>query len=799
MTAMSGKAPPPPGLFLAVSLLSGSLLGFQVLLLRLFTLIYGHHFASMVISLALLGLGAGGSFLRLFRTRLLPRFSWSFFLCCVLFAASLPLCLSLAGTISFNPLQVVWDKGQWLSLLGLYLVFALPFFLGGTGIGLALTFGRYRISRIYAADLFGAAAGGGLMLAILFLLSPVQALAVLSGCGLLAALLSGPALFSGRGLLLPGGILLAAALLAVWPGLWPEPEPSEYKGLSRTLLLPEAEKIIEKDTPFGRVSVVQSPRVPFRYAPGLSHRCSADLPEQLGLFVDGEMAGVINPGKIEKVSPGVTDCLPTAAAYHLLDSPEVLCNQAGQGLCILEGLQHSAGSIAGVQDNPALVSLLKQTLGAKAALYRSPEVDLFSGTLRGFLASEPGPYDLIRLWSPGGRGISLRGQPLQEEFDFTVQAFMTYLDHLRDGGFLLVSHWLSPLWSETVKLAATAREALLNLGQSDPKQSMGLILSQSTALLLVKKGRFQAGQREALRSFADKRGFRVLFFDELQAAEKSGLKADQAAELLTRMHALLGKEGSAGFKFHVRPATDASPYFNRFFTWRSLPELWQLRTRGGGFLQWGYLVLVLTLVQAVAAGTLLILLPVGLARTGSGGGARLGALVYFTCLGLAFLFVEIGLMQKMTLLLGQPLLAVTLALVSVLFFAGLGSSRAEKIGLFPAVVAISGLCLVYLLFLPDLLAACLGWPLGARLAIGLAVSGLPAFFMGIPFPSGLRALQDSAPAWPPWAFAVNGCASVVSPLLAVLICVHLGFAWLMGAAMLLYVLALVVYPRLSAD
>ncbi|MCF8103855.1 MAG: hypothetical protein K9K64_00080 [Desulfohalobiaceae bacterium] len=797
---MSREAHPPPGLFLAVALVSGSLLGFQVLLLRLFTLMYGHHFASMVISLALLGLGAGGSFLRLFRTRLQPRFSWSFFLSCVLFAASLPVCLSLAGRISFNPLQVVWDKGQWLSLSGLYLLFALPFFLGGTGIGLALTFGRYRISRIYAADLFGAAAGGGLMLGSLFLLTPVQALAVLSGCGLLAALSAGRVLFSGSRLLPPGGILLAAALLTAWPGLWPEPVPSEYKGLSRTLLLPEAEKIMERDTPFGRVSVVQSPRVPFRYAPGLSHRCSADLPEQLGLFVDGEMAGVINLGERGKVSPGATDCLPTAAAYRLLDSPKVLCNQAGQGLCILEGLQHSAASIAGVQDNPALVSLLKRTLGAGGAgLYHSPEVDLFSGTLRAFLAAQPGPYDLIRLWSPGGRGMSLRGQPLKEEFDFTTQAFRSYLDHLRDGGLILVSHWLSPLWSETFKLAATAREALLALGQSDPGPGMGLILSQSTALLLVKKGRFQAGQREGLEAFGEKLGFRVLFFDELQAGQKSDQKAGQDAGLRTGMQALLEKEGSRGFKFHVRPATDASPYFNRFFTWRSLPELWQLRTRGGGFLQWGYLVLILTLVQAVAAGTLLILLPVGLAGSGPGGGAGPGRLVYFTCLGLAFLFVEIGLMQKMTLLLGQPLLAVSLALVSILFFAGLGSSRSEKIGLFPAVAAISGLCLVYLLFLPALFAACLAWPLWARLAMGLAVSGLPAFFMGIPFPSGLSALQDSAPAWTPWAFAVNGCASVISPLLAVLICVHLGFAWLMGAAMLLYILALVVYPRLSAD
>lgn len=780
-----------------MALVSGSVLGFEILLLRWFTLIHGHHFASMVISLALLGLGAGGSFLRLCRGWLLSRLDWSFFLCCLFLALALPLSLRLAALIRFNPLEIVWDTRQWFSLFELYLVCALPFFFAGTGIGLALTSGRFSISRVYAADLCGAGAGGGLILLCLFLLSPAQALLLLFAGALLAALSAGWILVQNQGFYGPGLLFLIPTLLLVWPGFWPEPVLSEYKGLSRTLLLPGVRKVLEQHTFFGRLTVVRSPRVPFRHAPGLSHHCRFPLPNQFKLFVDGEMFGVINPSQAEAGAPGFTDCLPTAVAYHLLETPRVLCNGAGQGLCILEALEHRAGFIQGVQSNPALVSLLNTDLGAQTGgLYQTPGVRLFPGTVRTFLAAHPTSFDLIRLWTPGTRNVSLRSQPLQEEFDFTVQAFSTYLDHLHQGGLLLVSHWLSPLWTETVKLAATAREVCQARWDWDPSRSMALILSQSTALLVLKKGVLQGQDRDALRTFAGQRGFQALFFDEIEKLNK-GVKG---AGLLSRMHSLLQEAGKQGrnFKFHVRPATDGSPYFNRFFSWGSLPELWSLRGQGGGSLvQWGYLMLIITLVQAFLAGSLLILLPVCFLSKKRNQAPLLGSLLYFISLGLAFLFVEIGLIQSLTLLVGQPLLTVSVVLVSVLLAAGLGSGRAERIGLVPAVCVIVGLCLLYLLFLPDLIAHCLGWPWWSRLGIGVLVSGLPAYFMGIPFPLGLSVLQDRAPAWTPWAWAVNGCASVVSPLLAVLICLHLGFAWLMTIALGLYLLALGLFFRLA--
>jgi len=140
--------------------------------------------------------------------------------------------------------------------------------------------------------------------------------------------------------------------------------------------------------------------------------------------------------------------------------------------------------------------------------------------------------------------------------------------------------------------------------------------------------------------------------------------------------ALLGSRGHAfieDYKFDITPPTDDRPYFFNFFKWRTLPEVLSLRERGGaGLLEWGYLVLLATLVQALVAGSVLILLPLFASRRAWPGGAG-GALGgYFFLLGLAFLFVEMAFIQKFILFLSHPLYSVAAVLAGFLVFAGLG-------------------------------------------------------------------------------------------------------------------------------
>ena len=136
----------------------------------------------------------------------------------------------------------------------------------------------------------------------------------------------------------------------------------------------------------------------------------------------------------------------------------------------------------------------------------------------------------------------------------------------------------------------------------------------------------------------------------------------------------------ANYKFDIRPATDDKPYFFHFFKWRVLTEVMALARRGGaGLIEWGYLILIVTLIQATLAGLLLILLPLTATKRDwpKGTAQRMGG--YFFLLGLAFLFVEIGFIQKFILFLSHPLYSVAVVLSGFLIFAGLGSAFSDRL------------------------------------------------------------------------------------------------------------------------
>jgi hypothetical protein len=275
--------------------------------------------------------------------------------------------------------------------------------------------------------------------------------------------------------------------------------------------------------------------------------------------------------------------------------------------------------------------------------------------------------------------------------------------------------------------------------------------------------------------------------------------------------ALLGPERAAflaDYKFNLRPATDDRPYFFHFFKWRTLPEILRLRGQGGmPLLEAGYLVLAATLLQALLVSGILILAPIGLWRRRKPAAAtdfsRPRVLVYFLAIGLAFLFMEIAFIQKFILFLSHPLYAAAAVLSAFLIFAGLGSGFSERLGrgkhertaVAWAVAAIAVLGGVYLLVLAPIFKPLMGQPGAARVAIAVALIAPLAFAMGIPFPLALGRLAENAPDLIPWAWAVNGCASVLSAVLATLLAVHLGFNMVVMLAIGLYGVAWASFPR----
>ena len=281
------------------------------------------------------------------------------------------------------------------------------------------------------------------------------------------------------------------------------------------------------------------------------------------------------------------------------------------------------------------------------------------------------------------------------------------------------------------------------------------------------------------------------------------------------MHALLGPDRAQfmqRYKYFIAPASDDRPYFFHFFKWSSLPEWLDLRERGGmPLMEWGYPVLIATLIQAALASLVLILLPLlllpqdmagrRLPRTGRG-----RVLGYFSALGMAFMFVEIAFIQKFMLFLSHPLYAIAVVLSGFLLFAGLGSRFSGKLGgrlrqdqaernVRRAVLAIAAIALAYLLLLPELFRQLAGLPDAARIALSLGLIAPLAFFMGMPFPLGLQRLAGTAPALLPWAWGINACVSVVAAVLATLVAMHLGFTAVVILALFAYLAATWSFPR----
>lgn len=763
---------PSRALALAVALTSAGALAYEILLIRLFAIVEWHHLAFLVISLALLGYGASGTVLALARERLLRRFELATATAAAGFGATSIGAFLIAQRIDLNSLEIFWSTRELGLLFVLYLLFAVPFFCAAIAIGLALTRFGAEAPWLYRADLVGGGVSAAAVTALLFVVHPVTALQIVSALGFVAA-----ALFHRRS----AWIAYVLMVIAVRPLAVPL-RISEFKELSHALRVPEARVVEERSSPFALLTAVDSLAVPFRHAPGLSLAFAGDIPRQIGVFSDGGGMTPIVRGE----STEYLEHLPTAVAYRVgIAKERVAVIGAGGGTEVLSALRHGAREVVAVELNPQMVDVVRRW----SDVYEDRRVRVVTAEGRRFVRESRERYDVIQLAMVGTHGASTGGmQAVSESYLYTVEAMREMIARLRPGGLLVVTRWMQTPPREVVKLFATAVEAL---GEERARRRVALIRGWNTATLIVRNGDFTAGEIAALRRFCDERSFDLEYAPGVRREETNQLNVLDEPYLFDAATALLaGKREDLfdRYKFNIRPATDERPYFFHSFRWRALPELLRLRARGGmPLLEWGYLVLVIALVQAVIAAAVLILLPLLLVR-----GAAPKRVVYFGAIGLGFLFIEIAFMQRLTLFLGHPLAAIALVLASFLVFGGLGSGFAARIGdrlaaRVPLIVAV--IAIVALVIARTLTATALGLPDAAKIAISIVLIAPLAFAMGMPFPLGLRGLAARDPGAIPWAWGINGTASVLSSMIATLVLVHFGFSALVVLAALLYAIA----------
>ncbi|MBA4379524.1 MAG: hypothetical protein C0393_02360 [Anaerolinea sp.] len=846
---MSTLSPPRATLF-GLLLLSAAALAFQVTLTRLFSVAQFYHFAFMIVSVAMLGYGASGTWLAIMPNlaRIEPRRSLGWL--ALLTGLSILGAYLLINLLPFDSFSIAVDRRQIGILVLHYLALATPFFFSGMAVGLLLAAFPQESGKTYAFNLLGSATGCALALAAPSFLGSEGMVTLSAGLAALAAV----GQFDKLSYRLAAITLLLftfydAALRLGGQASIPclELRLSPYKSLSYALQYPGAEVIYRRWNAFSRVDVVRSPGI--HSLPGLSYRYLQPLPTQDGLLVDGDNLSGILPANVEAAFTGH---LPAAIAFQLRPAADTLILAPRGGLDILTALAHGARQVTAVEVNPLIV--------AAAPVYADPRLRTVIESDRSYLRRTDEHFDVIVLsLASSYHPVRSGAYSLAEDYRYTVEAFTDALERLNSDGLLVVTRWLQDPPSEDLRAFALAVTALEKTG-GDPRGQIVAFRGYNTATILVKGSLFTHDELLSIRGFTAERAFDLTYAPDIRPEETNRYNILPESSYYQAYTALLDASPRAAFyaayPYAVSPPTDDHPFFGHYFKWSQAGQVWaELGQTWQPFGGAGYFVILALLALSILLACTLILLPLVIRKssrqlsvTGQQSsiarpfaplragcpspalslaeGSILRPLFYFAFIGLAFMLVEIPLIQRFILYLGHPAYAMSAVIFSLLLFSAMGSRLSHLIPLRLALLILIILLVITPFLLPYIFTLTLGLPFLLRLALTALILAPLGFLMGIPFPAGIRWVTKKTasvrnqsspkndkpsatlrlrsgqvrhrPFAIPWLWAVNGAASVVASVLAALLALTFGFSWVLRIGALCYLAAWItewVRPR----
>ena len=798
-------------LLAALAVLSAAGTAQQVALMQVLGWMHWHHFAYLIVAVALLGYGIAGTVLTLARDRLVARQrAWLPWLG-ILTAVTIPLGIHLAQGEAFavdlplvflDPARNAWRLGA------LCLLLLPPFFCSGLAAGLILVTHAGQAGRYYAASLGGSGVGGLLGLGLVANLTPpllpaatasiafIAAVCFLFGAGQRGPELRPPAPTTGAR---PSGILLlgtgAAALFLSATWIWPtDLQPSQFKPLRRTLDLPGATIVAAAPSVHGWIQIVDAPAL--RPAPAISFDYPGEIPLQRAVFVNGVGYGSLLDATAAR-APTWLDYTTDAAVFVPTTPRSVLLLENGPGGWAALAAAKRSTRITVVEPNHALVALLTNTASPLAPEWKLPGVAVITASGRAHLQQTREKFDVIRFPTVGALGGSAGLTSTSEQFLLTREAFTAAWEHLEPQGIIAVTAWMDFPERNALRLLATLVETAVDAGVT-PRAHLAGIRGWATVTYLLRRTPWSASEVAALRAFNEAHSFDSLLLPDLKPEEREQYHAWQNPGFFDHVDQLVdGPRDSVyrGYPFLLHPTQDDRPYFSQFFRWtspRRIVEAFGARTLP--FFELGSLTVALTLIILSILAVLGIVIPLIRLRWRAPGKAAV--LLYFGGLGAGFMFVEIGLILSAHAWLGSPVLATAVVLTSLLLASGLGSLRSERRSARirtqqrPVAVIAAGIVGVALIMLV-LGATVRTWPVAAQLVVLVGLVGPLGAAMGTAFPLGIRRLETIAPSHVPWAWAVNGCISVATPAAAMLLAMTAGFTALFFAAAAAYGIALV--------
>jgi spermidine synthase len=774
----------------SIALLSATLIAFQLLLMQLFSIVQWFHFAFMVISIALLGFGASGTLIALARGKLTERAELLVPFFMILSGATLAWVVRLCQLdgIRFDSYLLFVERSQLAALALSSIVLFVPFFFGALAIGLVFVRHVEHIGSLYFANLLGSALGGAMAIGLLWLFSPQEATALLGLLPIGAGLLVSPGRVRAR--VVPFG--LVATMVVMISVLVPlRLVPSQYKGVSRAMTLPDARIKLERHSPYGLVQVVSSSSL--RFAPGLSPSYQDSVPRADAVFNNGDPIGsIIRASQDDRVH--VLDYTTAGLPYAFGARSRVLVLGATTGMDVAHALSRGARTIDAVEPHDVLVSIMQNEFARETdSLFLRPEVALHVQDPRAYLRRDASTYDLILIPPLGVFGGNTGVYSFLEQYMLTKEAFREMWDHLTPDGVVSITCWLDQPPRNSLRACATIVEMVADAGISDPAGHIAAVRSWATLTFSVKRSSLTQSDTRRIREFCADRMFDPLLLPDLDPGERARFNQLSDSSLFSYIDAVMLDDRDATYEeylFNIQPTTDDRPYFSQFLRLRGLSHLWHLYGRYGlPFLEIGSMLVVVTFLQLLVLALIFILLPLFKAVRHEKG--KMWIMVYFGALGMGYMFVEMVFLQRFVLYLGHPLYAAAAVVCALLLTSGLGSMVSARIkvsqsALWKVAAVVAMILVAYGWALTWILRTAMTLPLEVKGPLAIVLIGLPGFVMGMPFPLGLRSIANRGQACIAWAWGINGCFSVVSTSLALVVAVGEGFFVVMLLAAVLY-------------
>ena len=494
-------------------------------------------------------------------------------------------------------------------------------------------------------------------------------------------------------------------------------------------------------------------------------------------------------------------------AFITHPKPEkVLIIGGGSGTEILNARYHRAKSISVVEMNRDIIHLMQGPYKIFSGdIYSSADTHAFVEEGRGYLQRTAQRFDLIEISLLESMGAASAGvYSLNENYLFTTEALRLCMERLTPEGILSISTWIKNPPRDNIKLLAMAMEAIEQGAKNAPAQSIVMIRSWQTATLLMKNGSFHEKETEAIKEFCKAHLFDISYYPGVTEKETNIFNKFEGDPFYSAAIGLLSKEREKfyyTYPYYIRPATDDRPFFSHFFKIEMLKEYLSSSNRALiPFLDWGYILVWITACVVFFLGIIFILAPMPFIIPSYRGLTSI--IIYFGSLGLAYMFLEISLLQQFIRYLYDPIFSASVVIGSFLVYSGIGSLIAGNVSpikskhIFWSVLAIGLVGIIFMTadrWLHDVLA---GLPLWLRMVSCSLIIAPLAIPMGIPFPSGLSALATGRGSLIPWAWSINGFFSVIGSSATVLIAISWGFKSIILIAVLLYIIAAFTFARL---